>query len=225
MCVMRHACIWFLVDIFLGPIWSLNMSLEVKKLVSDALVLKISLFHLLILQIQSVLEFRHLKDFWSPFNLWKIVRACKTSVNSIGLFLRYNQFKSPQTRLTVPIFYHAQTKNLWSTFNFCEFVSTSKKWGCFIDLFWRSNWFNPPIWLAEQELCLKTKESLDFHYKTNSVIKSTSKFFFKFKKSFFGLFLAHFPNYWGKKSFSKKFGSFVYNSIRDFNAMPRFREN
>ena len=122
-------------------------------------------------------------------------------------------------------FYHAQTKNLWSTFNFCEFVSTNKKWGCFIDFFWRSNWFNPAIWLAEQELCLKTKKNLDFHYKTNSVIRSTTKFFFKFKKSFFGLFLAHFPNIWGKKSFSKKFGSFVCNSIRDFNAMPRFREN
>ena len=36
------------------------------------------------------------------------------------------------------------------------------------------------------------------HYRTNSV----TKFFFKFKK----LFLAHFPNFGGKDSFSKKSG-------------------
>ena len=31
-----------------------------------------------------------------------------------------------------------------------------------------------------------------------------TKFFFKFKKTYFWSFLAHFPNFWGKKSFSMK---------------------
>ena len=92
-------------------------------------------------------------------------------------------------------------------------VSICKKWGCFIALFWRNSWFkNPAIWLAEsifeqdfshiQDLCRNTA-NMNFHYRTNW-LKINDQIFLLIQKT---LFLAHFPNFLGKKGFSKKSGS------------------
>ena len=40
-----------------------------------------------------------------------------------------------------------------------------------------------------------------------------TRFFNKFKKPFFDPFLVHFPNFEGKKNFSRKYGSFMHNFI------------
>ena len=109
--------------------------------------------------------------------------ACKKSVHSANLFLRYSQFQSPVTRLATPISDHAPPKKFWSTFALCEFVSTCKKSGYFIDLFWRYGWLkNPAIWLAHNilahisgkifsqiwDLCRNRANNINFHYRTNS---------------------------------------------------------
>ena len=85
---------------------------------------KISLFHLFIPQIQSILEsHRHT----SHTHFWAYSKT--------------------------PIFDHGKPKHFQSTFNFCEFVSTCKKWGCFLDWFWTNNWLkNLTNWLAESIL-------------------------------------------------------------------------
>ena len=113
------------------------------------------------------------------------------------------------TRLTTPISGHANPKTFWSTFNLCKFVLTCKKSGYSIDLFWRYGRLkNPAIWLAENildhisetkfsqiwDLCRKIANNIHFHYKTNSV-KINDKFSLYIKKP---LFLAYFPNSWGK---------------------------
>ena len=59
-----------------------------------------------------------------------------------------------------------------------------------------------------------------------------TKFFFKFKKPYFWSFLAHFPNFWGKKCFSMK-SSFYAQLYKGFwhhakiqrNLMIQFQEN
>ena len=51
-----------------------------------------------------------------------------------------------------------------------------------------------------------------------------TKFFFKFKKSYFWPFLAHLPNFWGKKSFSTKFSCYAHNFFKVSGTMPKFRE-
>ena len=40
-----------------------------------------------------------------------------------------------------------------------------------------------------------------------------TRFFKKFKKPFFDPFLVHFPNFEGKKIFSRKYGSVMHNFI------------
>ena len=58
-----------------------------------------------------------------------------------------------------------------------------------------------------------------------------TKFFFKFKKPYFWPFLVHFPNFWGKISFSMK--SSCYAQLKGFwhlakiqrNLMIQFQEN
>ena len=59
-----------------------------------------------------------------------------------------------------------------------------------------------------------------------------TKFFFKFKNPNFGLFLANFPNFWGKKSFSKKSDGhaqlhkgFWQHAKTQRNLMIQFQEN
>ena len=59
-----------------------------------------------------------------------------------------------------------------------------------------------------------------------------TKFFFKLKKSYFWPFLVHFPNIWGKKSFSTKSSCYA-QLLKDFwqhakiqrNLMIQFQEN
>ena len=58
------------------------------------------------------------------------------------------------------------------------------------------------------------------------------KFFFKFKKRYFCPFLAHFHNFWGKKSFSNKSSCYA-QLLKGFwhcakiqrNLMIQFQEN
>ena len=59
-----------------------------------------------------------------------------------------------------------------------------------------------------------------------------TKFFFKFKKPYFWPFLAHFSNFWGKKSFSTKLScytqlpkGFWHQAKIQRNLMIQFQEN
>ena len=45
------------------------------------------------------------------------------------------------------------------------------------------------------------------------------------KNSVFGLFLVHFPNFWGKKIFSGKSCSVTHNFIWVSSTMPKYRKN
>ena len=81
---------------------------------------KISWFTLFLLQIQSILEPSPKRPhsfltmltpkIFNSFNLCESVPACKNSVVSICLFLRYSKFQSPETRLDTPIFDYALPK-------------------------------------------------------------------------------------------------------------------
>ena len=119
---------------------------------------------------------------------------------------------SPVTRLATSISDHVNRKNFWSTFNLCEFVSTSKKSGSFIDLFWRYGWLKilqsdwlrtfwpisqQPVFSQTWDLCRNIANNILFHYRTYSV-KINDKIFQYIQKA---LFLAHFPNFVGKKLF------------------------
>ena len=56
-------------------------------------------------------------------------------------------------------------------------------------------------------LCGNTANSIKFHYRTNSGKINDQFFKKKFKKPYFGPFLAHFLNFLEQKSFAKKSGS------------------
>ena len=149
---------------------------------------KTSLFHLLVLQIQSILESCHQTGhthFWPwpppqkvPITFW--FPACKTTVNSISLVhtlkFRVQRPDWPYLLLTMP------NQNIFD--QLCEFVSTCKKCGCFIALFWRNRWFKTlqSDWLRafwsitkekdfsqRQDLSRNTANNMNFHYRTNSV--------------------------------------------------------
>ena len=116
------------------------------------------------------------------------------------------------TRLVAPISGHANPNIFWLDFNLCEFVSTCKKSGYFINSFWRYGWLKMLqsdwmiiFWPISQELefsqiwdfCRNKANNIHFHYRTNSV-KINGNIFQYIQKV---LFLAHFPNFWGKKFF------------------------
>ena len=49
-----------------------------------------------------------------------------------------------------------------------------------------------------------------------------TKFFFKFKKPYFWAISGPFPQFWGKKKFSKKSDSATHNFIRVSSTIPKF---
>ena len=74
------------------------------------------------------------------FSLLKFLSPSKKSVHSVNSFMRYRQFKSRITRLTLPFFlsfFFMAIQKLVNTLNFHESVSTRKKSGYLINLFWR----------------------------------------------------------------------------------------
>ena len=152
---------------------------------------KISLFHLLILQIESILESRHMTGhihFWPrqplncqrPFNLHEFVPACKKSVNS------------------------------WDT------VNLRVQRPDLLNLLQRNSSFrNYEIWLAEgilayisgtrffpNRFCAGTQQIINIFIIEQIQWKLMTKFFFKFKKPIFG----PFPQFLGQKKFFKKIG-------------------
>ena len=58
----------------------------------------------------SIFDYAHSKNVQLSFNLRESVPACKNSVVSTCLFLRYSKFQSPETRLATPIFDYALPK-------------------------------------------------------------------------------------------------------------------
>ena len=153
---------------------------------------KISLFHLFILQIESILESHHMtghihfwphqpQNFQCPFNLHEFVPACKKSVNS------------------------------WDT------VNLRVQRPDLLNLLWRNSSFrNYAIWLAESILAYISGTRFFPKYRiyagTQQIInifiieqiqwKLMTKFFFKFKKPIFG----PFPHILGLKKFFNKIG-------------------
>ena len=120
---------------------------------------KITLFHLLIFEVKSILEpvirlatstfdHAHPKIFNHLLICVKLYQHAKNQlIPSVHTF-RVQKLDWAHPFLTLP-----KAKNFRSTFNFCEFVSTCKKWGSFISLFWRNSWFkNLAIWMAENTL-------------------------------------------------------------------------
>ena len=125
----------------------------------------------------------HLKIIETTFNFPKFAPACKISVHSIYSFLRYCQFESPVTRLTIHIFDHVHLIFFWSTFNLFELVSTCKKsdyfifWGDRVDQKILQSDMLRTFWPISQEqkfsqiwdLRRNTTNNISFHYRTNSV--------------------------------------------------------
>ena len=104
-------------------------------------------------------------------------------------------------------------------------MSTCKKSGYSIDLFWRYVWLKThAIWLAENILAnisgtknfpnmgfvLSILNNTNFHYRTNST-KINDHIFQQIQKTVFGPFLVHFPDFWSKKLFFRKFGPVMHN--------------
>ena len=127
----------------------------------------VSLFHLFILKVQSILESHYqtgythfwlcsFKKFPSLFNLLEFVPASKKSVNSIYSSLRDTvSFRVqipdwPNPFLTMPnINIFDQLLILWN----CTKMQKMKLFHRFV---WRNCWFkNPAIWLAESFLAYK----------------------------------------------------------------------
>ena len=87
---------------------------------------KVCSIHPIILAIQQILESHDLKEASATFDhaypiiirYSEIVSACKKSVCSIDLFVRYSQFKSPVTRVATPIFDNSHPNMFPSTLNF-----------------------------------------------------------------------------------------------------------
>ena len=63
---------------------------------------------------------------FNSFNLCESVPACKNSVVSICLFLRYSKFQSPETRLATPIFDYALPKIIGQILTFLTLYQHKK---------------------------------------------------------------------------------------------------
>ena len=167
---------------------------------------KISLFHLFILQIESILESHHMTGhihFWPrqplhfkrPFNLHEFVPACKKSVNS------------------------------WDTVNLRVQRPDLR------NLLWRNSSFrNYAIWLAESILAYisgtRFFPNIGFVQEHSKFIieqiqwKLMTKFFFKVKKPIFG----PFHHFWGQKKFFKKNQVVMHKFIRVSSTLAKSRE-
>ena len=83
---------------------------------------KISSFHPFIIAIQQMLECHDLKlatptfDYANPTISYQLLAiTIKKLVYTIGSFMIYSQFKSPVTRMVIPIFDHTQHNIFLST--------------------------------------------------------------------------------------------------------------
>ena len=189
---------------------------------------KISLFHLFILQIQTILESRHMTSythFWPTPNIF----------NHLLLFIKLYQHAKNQLIPLVPSWdkayfrvkrpdcpYPFLTMLNQEIFNqlliFVDFYQHAKKWDCFINLPWRNSSFkNPATWLAESiltyvsetrsfpkyRICVWTQQIIKIFIMVQIQRKLMTKFFYKFKNIMFSLFLAHFSDFGGKNFFQK----------------------
>ena len=93
----------------------------------------------------------------------------------------------------MPISDQAHQKITEITFYFLEFAPPSKKSVHSINSFLRYSQFSQ-IW----DLSRNIANNIHFPYRTNSV-KINDKIFQYIKKK--NMFLAHFPNFWGTKTF------------------------
>ena len=74
----------------------------------------------------SIFDHAHPENFQLSFNLRESVPACKNSVVSICLFLRYSKFQSPETRLATPIFDYALPKIIGQILTFLTLYQHKK---------------------------------------------------------------------------------------------------
>ena len=84
---------------------------------------KISSFHLLILEMQSLQEsynHAHMKIFWSTFNLCEFVSTCKKSGYFIDLFWRYGWLKNPAIWLAENILAHISGTKIFPNMGFVQ---------------------------------------------------------------------------------------------------------
>ena len=128
---------------------------------------KISLFHLFILQIQSILESHHQTGhihFWpcSPPRIFNHLLICVKLYQHANIQLVASVFSWDTVNFRVQrldwlhsflAMLHQKLCHQFLIFlNFLK-ISTCKKWGCFIDWLLRNAWFkNPAIWMAESIL-------------------------------------------------------------------------
>ena len=152
---------------------------------------KISLFHLFILQIESILESHHMtghihfwphqpQNFQCPFKLLEFVPACKKSVNS---------WDTVNLRVQRPDLLNLLQRNssfrnyeIWLTEGILAYIS--------------GTWFFP------NRFCAGTQQIINIFIIEQIQWKLMTKFFFKFKKPIFD----PFPQFLNKTSFSKKWG-------------------
>ena len=149
---------------------------------------KLSLFHLFILQLQSILESSQqtgqthlslptpeiINHHITCMNLFQSAKnKLISSVHSWDtLSFRAERPDWPNSFLAM-----YNQKRFPSTFIVCGFLSSCKKWGCFINLFWKKFGSKiPAIWLAERtfayisdarffpisDLCGNTKNNINF---------------------------------------------------------------
>ena len=188
---------------------------------------------------KPIFDQAHPKNHWNNFLLSCICITIQKISSFHQFILQIQPILESHDQTGHTHFWPYPSKNLWSGFNLCEFVSTCKKSGYFIDLFWRYDWLkNPAIWLAENilpisqklefsqiwDLFRNTTNNINIHYSTNSV-KINDKIFQYIQKT---LFLAHFPNFWGKKFFFWKIQlscTTSYGFLASRKLMIQFQEN
>ena len=164
-----------------------------------------------------IFYFAHPKHFQLSFNLHEFIPASKKSGNSICLFLRYivdlesreqidqihiltmpNQKLFVQLSIFVNLYKNAKNEAVASICS-ADIVDLKILQSDWLRAFWPIS--HEQVFSQIQDLCRNTANSINFHYRNNSV-KIIDQIFLKFKKSYFGPFL----QFLGQKKFSRTSG-------------------
>ena len=164
-----------------------------------------------------IFYFAHPKHFQLSFNLHEFIPASKKSGNSICLFLRYivdlesreqidqihiltmpNQKLFVQLSSFVNLYKNAKNEAVASICS-ADIVDLKILQSDWLRAFWPIS--HEQVFSQIQDLCRNTANSINFHYRNNSV-KIIDQIFLKFKKPYFGPFL----KFLGQKMFSRTSG-------------------
>ena len=149
---------------------------------------------------------------------------------------------TPTPKFLTSFYLHEFVPACKKSVNSCDAINLRVQRPDLLNLLWRNSSFrNYAIWLSEyfclhlrnkifpkHRICAGTQQIINIFIIEQIQWKLMTKFFFKFKKPIFG----PFPNFWGKKYFSKKLGchaqlhnGFMHPGTIQRNLMIKFREN